>query len=306
MSPSNQGRVFSILSSQPNTSEQITGRNLSEVGCSADSNIENIPSLSCRCSSDFRTRQEENQDHGRVRDSCYSFPGQDTNNEPLASTLRDIEVGSIDTILETDRLVSYEEEHNDVQPYVVVSRYISPHSSPLPHSPIEPNSRDSDNTPSSTRHLSISPSAASLWATDSQIQMPSPNNVVRSASAYAYTNLHLPIPLRSPGLSPVTRISFSTDLGSSLASFVLTPFGGSHVTDTSSTFGSSDGRLDGPPRSSDENALRLQGGASGLLVSLTNLANVHGPPLYSPPPTYEQVNYFTEKITYKQPLNADF
>ncbi|KAF2364537.1 hypothetical protein FHG87_004715, partial [Trinorchestia longiramus] len=130
----------------------------------------------------------------------------------------------------------------NVQPSFVISSCISPAGSAA-SSCQSPNVAVSLPTPSPIRHLSVSPSATSLSGSRQSVYLPT--GVVRSASAYAYPTLQLPIPPRSPGLSPVTRISFSTDPGSSLASSVSTHFGGSQtVDDVGSVFESIDIRMD--------------------------------------------------------------
>jgi len=71
-------------------------------------------------------------------------------------------------------------------------------------------------------------------------------------------------------------------------------FGGSHLTTASDTFSNLDIRLDMNSNYGGDTseALRLQGGAGGLVESLNDISNVPGPPMYSPPPTYEQVLLF--------------
>ena len=178
-------------------------------------------------------------------------------------------------------------------PCLVVSQYISPQGSPLLPSPVESVPSSESYTHSPCICLAPSMSATSLCSSRSHTLSPPSvvNGVVRSTSAYTYPNLQLPIPPRSPGLSPVTRISFSSEFGSSLGSSVSTPFGdSSHITDSSTTFLPSDVRLAMPSNQADaEEARQLQEGASGLLVSLNHISNVPGPPIYSPPPTYDQV-----------------
>ena len=188
------------------------------------------------------------------------------------------------------------------QPCLVVSSYISPNRTPTSELATSHPVGNSYYTPSSSRYLSASPSASSLCSSPRTIAMPSSLSttagVTRSTSAYTYPSIQLPIPPRSPGLTPVTRISFSTDVGSSLNSSVAESFGEPHFPEgVSTTFDSSEVRLESPVRNINGEVFALQEGASGLMVSLNNISNVPGPPLYSPPPTYEQVG--KQKLSYR-------
>lgn len=67
----------------------------------------------------------------------------------------------------------------------------------------------------------------------------------------------------------------------------LSVFGG--MSDVRLTVGDRHVDSNGPSYDGYGDAVRLQAATSGLLVSLTSLSNTPGPPLYSPPPTYDQV-----------------
>lgn len=194
---------------------------------------------------------------------------------------------SCDNSTETDPLVTGATSRvcDEERPRLVISQHISSSGSASPLSiPL-----NFMNTTSSIYNLPVFGSAASLYTNDNASSLFRANSVVRSVSAYAYPNLHLPIPSRSPGMSPISRISFSTYPDSSLESSVETPFGGSHIIENSSLFGSPDIRINERQHNTANNAQGSQGATSGLLVSLSNLNGAPEPPLYSPPPTYDQV-----------------